>query len=188
MINPSEGSLGRNIKRYREAAGLSQAELAEALSEAGVPGMHPQTITKLEAGSRSLKFTEGIPLAKILEVGPSALMLTDERESEFAGAILAVHHACSALEAAQSKAAQSVIDAERARNDLRAIYTDAAKIAGELPSDDALRDRWEGVERRAVGHLAESTEGFLRHLAVSLTGRPVAAVEGGRDGVDSEAR
>ena len=36
---------------------MSQADLSMALSMAGVPGFHPQTITKLEKGDRALKFS-----------------------------------------------------------------------------------------------------------------------------------
>ena len=45
---------------------MSQADLAEAMSSRGVPGMHPQTITKLEAGTRSLKYLEAVELADAL--------------------------------------------------------------------------------------------------------------------------
>ncbi|WP_336707548.1 helix-turn-helix transcriptional regulator [Oerskovia sp. USHLN155] len=65
--------VGESVQVFRKARGLSQAQLAERMSAAGVDGMYPQTILKIEKGTRSLKFHEGLALAKILEVKPADL-------------------------------------------------------------------------------------------------------------------
>ena len=57
----TEGNvLGRNVKRLREAAGMSQADLARRMSERSLAGFYPQTITKIESGGRDLKSKEGV--------------------------------------------------------------------------------------------------------------------------------
>ena len=72
--------IAKNIRRLRELHGMSQADLADALKDRGVPGMHPQTITKIEAGTRALKFAEGLVLAEVLQVRPEELRrLHEER-------------------------------------------------------------------------------------------------------------
>ena len=72
--------IARNIRRLRELHGMSQADLADALKDRGVPGMHPQTITKIEAGTRAVKLTEGLVLAEVLQVRPEELRrLHEER-------------------------------------------------------------------------------------------------------------
>lgn len=68
-------TIGRNIRRLREEKALSQAELADSLLQQGIRGMHPQTITKLESGSRALKFNEAIALAAVLGVSIGELAL-----------------------------------------------------------------------------------------------------------------
>ena len=60
--------VGRNMRSFREASALSQANLADAMSAAGFEGFYPQTITKLEKGTRSLKLVEALKLADILGV------------------------------------------------------------------------------------------------------------------------
>lgn len=53
---------------------MSQAALAQAMEKRGIAGIYPQTILKVEKGVRSLRFTEGLALAKILGVEPEDLM------------------------------------------------------------------------------------------------------------------
>ena len=67
-------SLATKVRELRKAAGMTQSDVAQALEDMGMPGMWPQTITKIEAGTRDLKFVEGLALAKVLEVDPGALV------------------------------------------------------------------------------------------------------------------
>lgn len=75
-------TLGDNIRRLRDAAGLSQAELAERIGKLDVQGIYPQTIAKIEGGTRALKFAEGLALARVLGVRPEALDAPDAAEAE----------------------------------------------------------------------------------------------------------
>lgn len=62
----------------RDAVGMSQADLADALSDEGLDGFYPQTIVKLEKGRRGLKFAEGVTLARVLGVLPEDLLAPDD--------------------------------------------------------------------------------------------------------------
>lgn len=56
-----------NIQRRRTMAGLSQADLAERMTERGLK-FFPQTIQKIENGSRTLRFDEAVVLAESLGI------------------------------------------------------------------------------------------------------------------------
>jgi transcriptional regulator with XRE-family HTH domain len=66
--------VGSNVKHIRDQLGMSQAEVAEGMTEDGCPGFYPQTILKVEKGTRSLKLTEADSLARVLNVQLSALL------------------------------------------------------------------------------------------------------------------
>jgi transcriptional regulator with XRE-family HTH domain len=69
-----DDQVGRNVKQLREALGMSQAEVAEGMTKDGCAGFYPQTILKVEKGTRSLKFTEADSLARVLKVPMSTLL------------------------------------------------------------------------------------------------------------------
>lgn len=58
---------GRRVKQLRRAEGLTQAQLAERLSQWG-RSYHQTTVAKLEAGTRPTSLEELIPLAAALGV------------------------------------------------------------------------------------------------------------------------
>jgi transcriptional regulator with XRE-family HTH domain len=60
--------VGANIRRIREAKGFSQADLADELGRRGGLNWPQQTIARVEAGTRPLKFSEAIVIAETLEV------------------------------------------------------------------------------------------------------------------------
>lgn len=66
--------VGSNVQKYRTARGMSQADLAAAISTPG-EHVHQQTIQKIEKGTRPLKFSEAEKIARALTVNP--LHLTD---------------------------------------------------------------------------------------------------------------
>ena len=63
--------LGLNIKRLREAKGLSFRELSYACE------IDHSKISKIEKGQINITFTTILQLAKALETTPSELLLTD---------------------------------------------------------------------------------------------------------------
>jgi len=67
---------GRNIARFRRASGLSQAELAQRLTELNVP-MSRQAIGRIERRERKLYDGEAYAIAEV--VGQTVSRLLDER-------------------------------------------------------------------------------------------------------------
>ena len=74
--------VGSNVQRFRVARGMSQSDLAEAMSQGG-ERVHQQTILKIEKGTRPLKYAEAARLSDVLQVPMSAFMEAPVRaESE----------------------------------------------------------------------------------------------------------
>ncbi|HME78927.1 MAG TPA: helix-turn-helix transcriptional regulator [Mycobacterium sp.] len=76
--------IASNVQRYRTAKGLSQAELATAMSHDGYH-IHQQTIQKIEKGSRPLKYSEAVRICNVLGISP--LHLADGGERTAANAV-----------------------------------------------------------------------------------------------------
>jgi transcriptional regulator with XRE-family HTH domain len=60
--------IAANVRRLREHAAMSQAALAQAMSDQG-HGWHQQTVYKVENGTRPLRAAELLAVAAILNVG-----------------------------------------------------------------------------------------------------------------------
>lgn len=129
MENNDE-TVGRNLRRLREARGLSQAELAQALTDAGLPGFHPQTITKIEKGVRAVKLVEGVPLARILGVEPEALLETSASALSSAALHRAVDKLIFTAGVAHAEISSGVDHLLKARAELEALITDAREGLG----------------------------------------------------------
>ena len=69
-----ESAIGASIKELRTALGMSQVDLANELSDRGVPGMWAQTVVKIEQGKRKVSLVEGVAIADALGVEPSDLL------------------------------------------------------------------------------------------------------------------
>lgn len=65
---PFNEIVGQNVTRFRRAAGLSQAGLAEQLAERWGLIFQQQTILKIENGTRPLKLNEAMCLADVLAI------------------------------------------------------------------------------------------------------------------------
>lgn len=71
----TDEAIGMNVKRLRRELGLSQAELCTRLAEAGMDGVYTTTITKIEAGTRTIRLREAPLLAEALETSVSELLM-----------------------------------------------------------------------------------------------------------------
>lgn len=68
-------AIGKAVKVHRERAGMTQAELSEAVKDYGVP-MEPTTILRVENGARqSIRVDELLALAAVLGVTPPVLLM-----------------------------------------------------------------------------------------------------------------
>lgn len=62
------------VRRERERLKMSQADLAEMLSDMGLKGIYPTTIAKIESGERAVRIDEAAALSKVFEVSLDALV------------------------------------------------------------------------------------------------------------------
>jgi transcriptional regulator with XRE-family HTH domain len=62
------GVLGRNLRRARKRAGLTQEEVAER------SGVHATEVSRIEAGKRDPRISTMERLAEAVEVSPSDLL------------------------------------------------------------------------------------------------------------------
>lgn len=86
MTAEDDKNIGRNLKKYRLAAGLSQVQLALQLMQAGFEGVHPQTILKIERGQRPLRLTEARIVADVFDIPLNYLYETSkDAEDELDG-------------------------------------------------------------------------------------------------------
>lgn len=77
----SDQVVGANIQRYRTLLSISQAQLAERMTQRG-HAMQQQTILKIEKGARPLKFSEAVAMADCLKIEVQDLSEADEERSE----------------------------------------------------------------------------------------------------------
>lgn len=59
-------AIAARIRECRTRLGLTQAQLAAALSDGGVPGMSGTAVGRMETGQRSVRLSEGPVLAAVL--------------------------------------------------------------------------------------------------------------------------
>jgi transcriptional regulator with XRE-family HTH domain len=69
--------VGQTVSALRQAAGLTQAELAAAMREMGFP-WHRQTVARIERGLRTLNVDELVALAAYFEMPVPALLARPE--------------------------------------------------------------------------------------------------------------
>jgi transcriptional regulator with XRE-family HTH domain len=72
--------VGANVRQYRLARGMSQADLAAQLTVRDFP-FHQQAILKVEKGTRPLKVEEVSAISDIFGIGMGALLQSDDEEA-----------------------------------------------------------------------------------------------------------
>lgn len=114
--------LGRVVRERREAIGLTQAEVSDALASEGV-SVSSTALAKAEAGTRAVKVSEAVALAKVLSLHIDLLDLTEEAD-DLAGML-----ARSRAEAASAARAAAAAAAEAERHEQRAEALDVLSRA-----------------------------------------------------------
>lgn len=76
LARVAEERFGERIRELRQAAGISQADLARRMTASGF-NMHQTQIAKIEKGTRSTPVGELTALAAVLGVPPSGLLEHD---------------------------------------------------------------------------------------------------------------
>jgi transcriptional regulator with XRE-family HTH domain len=85
----ADARMGANVRSLREGKGISQAELARRMSEAGYP-WHQSTVGRAEAGRQSVRASEAEALARIFGVTVDRLLWAGPEAAEAAMASAAV--------------------------------------------------------------------------------------------------
>ncbi|MFE5292996.1 helix-turn-helix transcriptional regulator [Isoptericola sp. NPDC056618] len=160
---------GRRVKEIREAAGMTQAQLAARLTEQGLRAGHT-TIAKIEAGTRTTTFEEALAIADALgQPGVERFLQADPVED-------ALKHLTSQF-TSLATAAREFLDARRA---LVAALDEAVATPGWVPSDPK-RITWAlGLDMRHVGYAAG------RRLASKQVTEIVDAAQYGPRDIDDE--
>lgn len=139
-----------NIRHHRDLNKMTQADLARALSEKGIP-FHQQTIQKIESGVRPLKLAEAFAIAECLGV-------TELDEMTFRPADLVLIDAKSQVEAMVDAAVESLIDFRRAQ-DILAMYAD------RIPEDAEDWDASAWLRQSAIDILRLAGEKWDQRIA-----------------------
>ncbi len=79
ITDPTGRTVAANVRRVREARGLSTYELARKLKDAGRP-VSPSALAKIERGERRVDVGDLMALAVALNISPSGLLLPVDTE------------------------------------------------------------------------------------------------------------
>jgi transcriptional regulator with XRE-family HTH domain len=145
-----ERILGMRLRRLREEAGITQAQLAERMTCQGF-SMHQTTIAKIEANQRPVTVNEAVMLAVILDI-PMPWLLADPELDEEA----------SALWDELRKVIADKLEAEREHAELQAARADVTARLSQASSrrlvleqrEQELQGRWRIARQRVAGHSA----------------------------------
>jgi transcriptional regulator with XRE-family HTH domain len=94
--------VGSNVQRFRKAVGMSQTDLAQALTERGA-SFQQQTVLKVEKGSRPLKLDEAALIADILTVPMFDLLIMRSNAGELVEAAIELNKANETLRRLQAR-------------------------------------------------------------------------------------
>jgi transcriptional regulator with XRE-family HTH domain len=150
--------IGKQIKTLREGLRMSQADLAQELQAAGLAGFYPQTIVKIEQGSRSLKFVEGMVLADIFGVNPDWLLDVTKEEAWDRQ----VRNATAGMTSAHDRVVHAF-------NELRQAYVNLGALLEDHEPSEAVR--W-AVDRAVATSSPERTARTLQRLATTADVMP----------------
>lgn len=153
--NDPERILGMRLRALREETGMSQAEVAEAMTRQGF-SMHQTTIAKIEANDRAVTVNEGAMLAAILGLRLPDLLADPEVNAEVASIRAEWVEAQARRQAAETD--RRALLAQRARLDAQMTEAGRRREKAEADEADAWR-RYRLARRHAAGHSASGSEG-----------------------------
>ncbi len=134
-----EEHLGRQLRRLRAARGLSQAAVANSMTELG-HGWHQTTVAKIENGARPVRLNEAADLASMFLVSLDELCSANDeetrlqklraREASFQRSLLG---ATAAVASAQKLAADIAYDLAVVREQIAAFEQGDDEVANDEP-------------------------------------------------------
>ncbi len=168
-------NIAANVRAYREAAGISQEELAQRMTDCGF-GFSQATIWKIESGQRPVRASElialtdalGVSLATSLTREPEATKYTIQLKQTSAAAS-AAYHAVKEAAAAYLEAQVQLLFAAREAHDaglgVTELYTSWLTTQAEEAVIEARVDQ--GHEATLSEHLNDEVEKILSALRSS---------------------
>lgn len=111
MFTSIDERVGVNLRAYREAAGLSQEELAQRMVERGF-GFSQATVWKIESGHRPIKISEAVALADALQLRGWNSLTQDPTQARHQVQLQQWHHAAYAAFGEIKRAAAGYIEAQ----------------------------------------------------------------------------
>jgi transcriptional regulator with XRE-family HTH domain len=130
--------VGSNVQKFRKAAGLSQADLAHALSQRGA-SFQQQTVLKVEKGSRPLKLDEAVLIADILKMPMFDLLIMRADAGELVEAALELNKANEALRRLQARRGELAGELEQLNQEMaqaEAVQREASERFEAAAGDD----------------------------------------------------
>ena len=112
-LGNNDTEVGRNVEHYRKSLGMTQAQLAKALSASGFKCTQ-QMLARIESGSRPIRLTEAPAFTAVLHVGIPELLMQDPtvtRLGEVAAALDGVQRARADLRNAAETYASTIQEA-----------------------------------------------------------------------------
>lgn len=166
MTDADDETFGSNMRAMRERKGMSQADLARAMTERGRP-WHQQTVAETEAGKRPLRLNETVDLAEILgsvvaaftwdpaEINESRLVYDAGTQVKLSWE--AVAEAVFTLMIRRSRAGSTIRQHRHSKYErVHAAVEDVKARMREHPLDEAV---WEGIARYERRHEHGQQEG-----------------------------
>ncbi|QZT56590.1 helix-turn-helix domain-containing protein [Mycolicibacterium austroafricanum] len=162
-------TVGANVRRYRMARGLSQAELADALSRHAGERIHQQTIQKIEKGSRPLKYSEAVQLSSVLQI-----QLYELRVGESEASVNAFLVAC--ISELSKRNAEITELAQKLADDLLVLARALSLVTSDNANDTEGQKRTERMAAIAESFLHRNWGRTLnREIMTALSQHPFLA-------------
>lgn len=160
QVEDMDALLAQAVRRRREELGLTQHEVAEAASAAPGVNLTFTTLSRIEAGSRAVRYAEAVALADVLNFPLPGIHKADESPEEVRRRYLdlSTRHLRSKV-----GSAQAAVGAARAR----------LHLAERL--QDAVNGVRQAIEGKPVEVEAHDIQSFGRNLlsAVEEAGIPI---------------
>ena len=164
--------VGVNLRAYREAAGLSQEELAQRMVERGF-GFSQATVWKIESGNRPVKVSEAVAFADALDLRGWQSLTQDPTQARHQVQINHWHRAAAASYKQLKDTAAAYIETQvnltfviRDAQDAGMAISDVWTSWLSVPAERAVIEaRIEGDDEDEVGaRVAEQVDDILRVL------------------------
>lgn len=146
---------GANVRRLREARGLSQHELARRLADVGLEGFHQTTVSRIEKGERPARLGEAKAIAQLLDSTIENMLTQGESAAEATRGLILRTNDLTAMTAQFRRTAWKLADL---RAQLRGFLDDVADGLVGPKAVGAARDALARASQPALVALVETLQ------------------------------